>query len=674
MSENLVPTICGNTRIDIPEAGCSDCEKLEGRVTVLEHRADETDGHIADLQECCEEVHEELDAKLTKDNIVAGRNIVVDVVGNDVVIHGEASVDLTNYYNKVEIDEMFSDIEGLEFVLVDTLPATGESGKIYLLKKEGTSDRDEYIWIDNQWELIGDTGVDLTNYYNKTEVNTLLNLKVDKVAGKGLSTNDYTDEEKAKLAGIEDGAEANVQSDWNQTNTTKDDYIKNKPTNVTTTKDGFMSKEDKVKLDSIESGAEPNVQSDWNQTDSTKDDFIKNKPTNATTSADGFMSKEDKTKLNGIEAGAEVNVQSDWNQTDSTKDDFIKNKPGNATHTANGLLSKEDKIKLDGMQSGAEPNVQSDWNQTDSTKDDFIKNKPGKASHAADGLMSKEDKTKLDGIASGAEVNVQSDWNVTDATSDAFIKNKPTNVTQTKDGFMSKEDKKKLDGINITKEGILELLDLEETTLTITGKDGTVESKTILVKRPRVPYACFDSVTKELLFFNDSPGKYAEGAVDGSKTYYINSLQNNSERGWNSSAVVSVVFSEPIDAANCKNWFAGASITGIPTLTNLNTKNVTDMSGMFYNCTSLTTLDISSFNVNGVSVVDNIFCGDSSLTTIYASGAFNAGIISGFPAMFDGCTSLVGGAGTTFNATYNSKGRAKIDGGSSNPGYFTAKP
>lgn len=56
-----------------------------------------------------------------------------------------------------------------------------------------------------------------------------LNLKVDKVDGKGLSTNDYTTTEKNKLSGIAAGAEVNVQSDWNQTTTTADDFIKNKP-------------------------------------------------------------------------------------------------------------------------------------------------------------------------------------------------------------------------------------------------------------------------------------------------------------------------------------------------------------------------------------------------------------------------------------------------------------
>lgn len=54
--------------------------------------------------------------------------------------------------------------------------------------------------------------------------------KVDKETGKGLSTNDYTTAEKEKLAGIAAGAEVNVQSDWNQTDSSAVDYIKNKPT------------------------------------------------------------------------------------------------------------------------------------------------------------------------------------------------------------------------------------------------------------------------------------------------------------------------------------------------------------------------------------------------------------------------------------------------------------
>lgn len=60
-------------------------------------------------------------------------------------------------------------------------------------------------------------------------IKSALNQKVDKVTGKGLSTNDYTTAEKDKLAGIASGAEVNVQSDWSVTSTTSDAYIKNKP-------------------------------------------------------------------------------------------------------------------------------------------------------------------------------------------------------------------------------------------------------------------------------------------------------------------------------------------------------------------------------------------------------------------------------------------------------------
>lgn len=62
------------------------------------------------------------------------------------------------------------------------------------------------------------------------DVESALADKVDKETGKGLSTNDYTTAEKTKLAGIAEGAEVNVQSNWTQTTTTADDYIKNKPT------------------------------------------------------------------------------------------------------------------------------------------------------------------------------------------------------------------------------------------------------------------------------------------------------------------------------------------------------------------------------------------------------------------------------------------------------------
>ena len=82
---------------------------------------------------------------------------------------------------------------------------------------------------------------DLSGLATSSSVNTALNLKVDKVTGKGLSTEDYTTADQTKLAGIAAGAEVNVQADWNQTTTTADDYIKNKPT-IPTSADGSETK------------------------------------------------------------------------------------------------------------------------------------------------------------------------------------------------------------------------------------------------------------------------------------------------------------------------------------------------------------------------------------------------------------------------------------------------
>lgn len=60
--------------------------------------------------------------------------------------------------------------------------------------------------------------------------NAALALKVDTIAGKQLSTEDYTSSEKTKLAGIAAGAEVNVNPDWNATS--GDAHILNKPTTV----------------------------------------------------------------------------------------------------------------------------------------------------------------------------------------------------------------------------------------------------------------------------------------------------------------------------------------------------------------------------------------------------------------------------------------------------------
>jgi len=102
---------------------------------------------------------------------------------------------------------------------------------------------------------------------------------------------------------------------------------------------GLMSASDKSKLDGVQSGAEENVQADWNQSDSSKDDYIKNKPTipAAQVNADWNASSGVAQILNKPTIPA-AQIQSDWNQTTTTAKDYIKNKPTIPT-VNNGTLT-----------------------------------------------------------------------------------------------------------------------------------------------------------------------------------------------------------------------------------------------------------------------------------------------------------------------------------------------
>lgn len=68
--------------------------------------------------------------------------------------------------------------------VVDTLPETGETDTIYLVKKDNPGEQnlyDEYVYTDTGWEHIGDTSVDLSDYYTKEESDEKLLTKQDKL-------------------------------------------------------------------------------------------------------------------------------------------------------------------------------------------------------------------------------------------------------------------------------------------------------------------------------------------------------------------------------------------------------------------------------------------------------------------------------------------------------------
>lgn len=157
------------------------------------------------------------------------------------------------------------------------------------LVEEAPKDGSQYARQNGIWSVVNIPEVDFTEVYNA------INTKVDKVEGKGLSTNDYVTADKTKVTNINEVIEAAAK-------------------NITAT--GISITLDKRNLvTNVVENIELNLPA-------------------STTALAGLMLPSDKTKLNGIAAGAEVNVNADWNATEG--DALILNKPTLSTVATSG--------------------------------------------------------------------------------------------------------------------------------------------------------------------------------------------------------------------------------------------------------------------------------------------------------------------------------------------------
>ncbi|MBQ7415361.1 MAG: BspA family leucine-rich repeat surface protein [Prevotella sp.] len=87
------------------------------------------------------------------------------------------------------------------------------------------------------------------------------------------------------------------------------------------------------------------------------------------------------------------------------------------------------------------------------------------------------------------------------------------------------------------------------------------------------------------------------------------------------------------------SMFTGCSSLTSLDLSSFNTENVEEMGAMFYGCSSLTSLDLSSFNTSHLRMMYNMFAKCSSLTSLDLSG-FNTEKVEEMGAVFEGCSSL----------------------------------
>lgn len=120
--------------------------------------------------------------------LIAGNNITIDpltntisaadggetyTAGPGIVISSTNEISTimqqSNYYDKTEVNQLIADLDSISMEVVATLPSTGLSNVIYLVERAGTTIYDQWVYSSGQWHNVGDTNIDLADYYTKTE-------------------------------------------------------------------------------------------------------------------------------------------------------------------------------------------------------------------------------------------------------------------------------------------------------------------------------------------------------------------------------------------------------------------------------------------------------------------------------------------------------------------------
>ena len=154
-------------------------------------------------------------------------------------------------------------------------------------------------------------------------------------------------------------------------------------------------------------------------------------------------------------------------------------------------------------------------------------------------------------------------------------------------------------------------------------------------------YAVFDEATNTLTFKHDTnkpAGAFALNEGDNAPGWY----KSNND-GSNANIIKKVVFDASFANArptSCYKWFYDCTnLTTIEGIEYLNTENVKDMSGMFWGCRALTTLDVSHFDTQNVTNMSYMLSDCSALTTLDVSHLDTQNVTNMY-YMFSGCSAL----------------------------------
>lgn len=281
--------------------------KTNTTVSSLEKSAQDTINQLAEVEERIatnesgiQAINTELGNKANKSDIPTK----LSQLTNDKSFIDNTVNNLINYYTKTEtytkdqVNSLISQIPKFNVQVVTVLPTSGISTTtIYLLATEDGEQNnyyEEYIYVNTQWELLGTTKVDLSEYAKvadlnkvsedvssiKTSVSTLQTSKVDKVTGKDLSTNDFTDNYKTQVD-----------------NNTSARHTHSNKTILDATTASFTT-EDKTKLDGISAYDDTEIKNQLSALSTNKQDKL--------TAGDNIVIENN--VISSVSSGAGVNI------------------------------------------------------------------------------------------------------------------------------------------------------------------------------------------------------------------------------------------------------------------------------------------------------------------------------------------------------------------------------
>ena len=154
---------------------------------------------------------------------------------------------------------------------------------------------------------------------------------------------------------------------------------------------------------------------------------------------------------------------------------------------------------------------------------------------------------------------------------------------------------------------------------------------------------------------------------DTSKVYSLAWMYSGT---WNLNNIIGMENWNVNNVSSADHMFSATHVSTLE-LPDFTQSRIRDITNMFTDNYYLESLDLTKLPMNKITNLTNAFLDCRKLKTIYVQDDYipKSVIAQG---TFNGCTSLVGGSGTKYDPTFIDSTGARIDGGPSNPGYFTA--